>query len=306
MGLKNGTMLYLGFDSGAQPSRGDQQSKKQIAADGSIVDHRATQDANAFRPGLLSLRSQKMHWSLADMNDLDNQYTFTIKRHDKPMCARVSLDRASCNSFQQFCRKSAFQTARCGILYGHLSGDDEAEKAAEKGAAVSSTPKNPKHRRISDLNVKQPSARRRNAHGNINIPTGVQFASPTPDAPFFVLFILWHFYLIFVPFSFPCATQIGPQTVLVDCIYEPPQRGNDSGFTLTCPEDHADAVDVVAKALGMRRVGFIFSHPRRKTNGEKGEDFRFTGQECITVASQQLQATNGASSSSFVAVKVRR
>ena len=168
MGLKNGTMLYLGFDSGAQPSRGDQQSKKQIAADGSIVDHRATQDANAFRPGLLSLRSQKMHWSLADMNDLDNQYTFTIKRHDKPMCARVSLDRASCNSFQQFCRKSAFQTARCGILYGHLSGGDEAKKAAEKGAAVSSTPKNPKHRRISDLNVKQPSARRRNAHGNIN------------------------------------------------------------------------------------------------------------------------------------------
>jgi len=241
---------------------------KQIAADGSIVERQTSDDSTAFRPGLLSLRAQKMQWSLADMNELDKQYTFKIKRHDNPSCARVSLDRASCNNFQQYCRKSSFETARCGLLYGRYADPSEADdgNAAGGGAsgvpsssaalATSTIPQNPKHRKLSDLDEKQDTR--------------------------------------------------GPRTALVDSIYEPPQRANGAGFTVLDPDGgQMKAADAAAKALGMQRVGFIFSHPPRKTNGRhSGEEFRFTGFECIEVAAQQLQATNGELRAPFVAVKV--
>ena len=251
---------------GGAKKGGSSGGAKQIAADGSIVERQTVEDSAAFRPGLLSLRAQKMHWSLADMNELDGQYTFTIKRHAEPSCARVSLDRASCNNFQQYCRKSLFETARCGILYGRYDNQSDERVALEVRGdppsakanvlARNGSSKNPKHRSLSDLDVNNVAPR--------------------------------------------------PRIALVDSIYEPPQRINSSGFAeINTQSSQVMAVDAAAEALGMKRVGFIFSHPPRKTNGRhSGEDFRFTGFECIEAASQQLEATNGDIHAPFVTVKV--
>ncbi|EGG21275.1 nuclear protein localization 4 [Cavenderia fasciculata] len=52
-------------------------------------------------------------------------------------------------------------------------------------------------------------------------------------------------------------------SVVVECIYEPPQKGNKTNFTLL-EDKFIDKVESMASMLGLTRVGWIFSHPSRK------------------------------------------
>ncbi|OQR86917.1 NPL4-like protein [Achlya hypogyna] len=85
-------------------------------------------------------------------------------------------------------------------------------------------------------------------------------------------------------------------TVVVECIYEPPQTGDPYGFEVH-DDPHADKVDAVAAALGWTKVGWIFSHPPRED-----ETFHFSSREILLAAQLQLDA--GGPKTPFVTVKV--
>jgi len=85
--------------------------------------------------------------------------------------------------------------------------------------------------------------------------------------------------------------------VRVEAIYEPPQDGHAQGVTLL-DDALASGVDAVANALGLKRVGCIFSHPPREAG------FVFSGAEVIRSAELQLDCANGVEETPFVSVRV--
>ena len=90
--LKHCDILYIKFNTEeatksilaqAAPSQ-----RKSIAEDGSIVSKNTTKgEANAVRPGLMSLRSRKLHWTMDELMQLEANYTFKIQRQ-KNLCWR--------------------------------------------------------------------------------------------------------------------------------------------------------------------------------------------------------------------------
>ena len=121
--LKHGDILYIKFNTEqatksilaqAAPSQ-----RKSIAEDGSIVSKNTTKgEANAVRPGLMSLRSRKLHWTMDELMQLEANYTFKIQRQKKAICAGVSLDTNMCQDFQGFCAQLQYKQYRGAWLYG--------------------------------------------------------------------------------------------------------------------------------------------------------------------------------------------
>lgn len=54
----------------------------------------------------------KMKWTLADFNEMNEQFTFRLAKPEKGVCEKVSLDSAACNSFQSYVRNFGFRSAR--------------------------------------------------------------------------------------------------------------------------------------------------------------------------------------------------
>ena len=75
-----------------------------------------------FRPGLMALRSMKMHWTLRDFNDLDSKYTFTVKGKQDVSCVGVSVMTNACDGFQKYAQSMAF-SPRVAHLYGRIADD---------------------------------------------------------------------------------------------------------------------------------------------------------------------------------------
>ena len=71
LGLRHGDLLHF------QIREEDCASElgKKIAADGTIINknHLEASRERGFRPGMMSLRSMKMHWTLTDFVELDAQ-----------------------------------------------------------------------------------------------------------------------------------------------------------------------------------------------------------------------------------------
>ena len=253
LGVKHGSMVYLtaaggsaSASSAAAGSSGTSKTKKCVDANGNLMHSAKDEGSKAFRPGALSLRAQKMHWTLTDMMELDDQYTFKIKGEKQTFCERASLDSKSCDAFQRYVRSFAFQTSRCGYMYGvYLDPKSEEEEEEEKGGGYVRS--KPRKMVLSDL----PSASK---------------------------------------------NTLPKQSVRVEFVYEPCQIGTPSGFDLLDDEREQKA-EAIASALGYRRVGFIFSHPRRK-------DYNFSAREIIQAGQQCLEAGEGAFDSPFVIVKV--
>jgi nuclear protein localization family protein 4 len=106
---------------------------KKIQADGSIAaqTYEELSRKTGFRPGMMSLRSMKMKWTLADFMEMDNQFTFTMKRQEKGFCQKVTLDTSSCNSFQSYVAQFSYRRARMGYLYGTVGGEGDTEVKVE-------------------------------------------------------------------------------------------------------------------------------------------------------------------------------
>lgn len=84
--------------------------------------------------------------------------------------------------------------------------------------------------------------------------------------------------------------------VVIEAIYEPPQEGSPSGFEVL-DDPNAAKADAIADALGLQKVGWIFSHPPREE-----EHFEFSSREVMLAA--QLQMDAGGAGTPFVTLKV--
>lgn len=73
--------------------------------------------------------------------------------------------------------------------------------------------------------------------------------------------------------------------VMVDFIYEPPQQGLEDNILLLRNPEEEKVVDTIASALGMRKVGFIFT----QTVGAQSDDFTLTGSEVRLAAELQTE-----------------
>jgi hypothetical protein len=95
--------------------------------------------------------------------------------------------------------------------------------------------------------------------------------------------------------------RVTPKGTRVDAIYEPPQVGSDTGFRLAAEDPWLEAADAVAAALGMERVGLVFSHPRRDGDDAK---LPMSGVE-LSTAARAHAAAPPKSDKGFVIVTIR-
>ena len=105
--------------------------RRVIDKDGTIKlvqsDTPAEADDRGFRKGMLPLRDMKMHWTLNEFVELDNRYTFNIKRQPEAFSKGVTLDAPSVGDFQTYLRRFNFTRSRCGFLYGKFLEDNTVQ-----------------------------------------------------------------------------------------------------------------------------------------------------------------------------------
>ena len=121
-----------------------------------------TRDSKAFRPGLTSLRAQKLHWTLTEMDELDSNYTFKVKGSKQKHTASVTMDSKTLESFQNACRVTSFKKPRVAYLYGKFldteaAVEEKARIAQEKAKASTSKTygQTKKKMNLSDLDMEE-------------------------------------------------------------------------------------------------------------------------------------------------------
>ena len=109
--------------------------KRIIDKDGQIKlvpsnEVRKTGDDKGFRRGMMPLRDIKMAWTLNEFVAMDSQFVFKMKRQDKSICSKVSLDNPSIANFQSYLQRFQFARKRFALLYGRYeeSDDDSGQK----------------------------------------------------------------------------------------------------------------------------------------------------------------------------------
>lgn len=87
--------------------------------------------------------------------------------------------------------------------------------------------------------------------------------------------------------------------VIVETMYEPPQNyDSKNGEMISLDDPKEESVQMIAEALGLVKVGWIFGHPPR----EKG--FTFSTAEVLMASELQLEAADGVNKTPFVTIKV--
>lgn len=144
--ITHGDMLFLDIPKDAAVAHGKGGNISRKVVDGKIVnqtyDDRSRKEG--FRPGLMSLRSMKMKWTLRDFQELNAKYTFAMKGNQPRKCAGVSCYTEACNTYLRHARSRAF-APRVAHLYGKRSDDKktiqvevfyEPPQSVESGLAV--------------------------------------------------------------------------------------------------------------------------------------------------------------------------
>jgi nuclear protein localization family protein 4 len=129
-GLENGAMLYLAVDETEMGVHENAvKTTRLITKEGNIVaqDYHSTSAVAGFRPGMLPLRSMKMHWTLNEFTALNDQFEYKVKRQEEAFCKKVSLDTASLTDFQQYMWSFDYRKMRIGYLYGYFTEDNNAK-----------------------------------------------------------------------------------------------------------------------------------------------------------------------------------
>lgn len=133
-GLENGSMLYVTVnaektvfrigsnDNNNSTGLGSGPKKttvsRQITRDGTLVTSENQSDPDGFRPGMMSLRSMKKHWTLTEFVELDNKFVHKLKQQEEAICKGVSLDTRTIAEFQSFMRTLDYRRIRIAYLYG--------------------------------------------------------------------------------------------------------------------------------------------------------------------------------------------
>jgi len=129
--LPNGAMLYTFVDpnSPAPGSEAQKATKKTITKEGNleVQSYEQSVAGQAFRPGMLPLRSMKKHWTLAEFQEMDSAFQFKIKGGGESFCKAVKLENSEANSFQSYLRDREFRQCRMGYLYGRVAEGEEVE-----------------------------------------------------------------------------------------------------------------------------------------------------------------------------------
>ncbi|CAM9492145.1 unnamed protein product [Discosporangium mesarthrocarpum] len=128
LGLSHGDMVHLHLDESMQGMAHEEAAgPKKINADGTIVQQsfEDISKKSGFRPGMMSLRSMKMKWTLSDFTEMNDSFTFRMKKPEKAVCQKVSLVTSACNSFQSYVRQFGFHRSRMGYLYGSFEEDNK-------------------------------------------------------------------------------------------------------------------------------------------------------------------------------------
>lgn len=253
LGLKHGDMIFIDASGASKTELLSSKSSKTIDANGNLIAAKQETVNGAFRPGLQALRTQKLHWTLTDMVEFDNKYTFEVKGEHLSFCSSVSCDQNSLDSFQQYLQNFAFGRKRCAYLYGkfvndnEIVGSEEYKKKKEENDGYKKSKNNQSVKRkmkLSDLDALTKN-------------------------------------------------DLKPkQGVLVEAIYEPLQENNENEFILL-EDPREDKVEIIAKGLGLEKVGFLFSHPPGR------DGYTFSTHEIINSGEQALEATDGKRDSAF-------
>lgn len=126
-GLENGAMLYVTVNEEKTVFRMDQGSSgvaREVTKDGTIITKENQVDPGGFRPGMMSLRSMKKHWTLTEFVELDNKFVHKLRQQEEAVCKQVSLDAACIGEFQAFMRTLDYRRIRIAHLYGSFKPDN--------------------------------------------------------------------------------------------------------------------------------------------------------------------------------------
>jgi len=151
-GIKHGDMLYITVNeekTGIHEAAAS--SLKKITKDGTIVaqgiliyslvimlltlltlfiDYSSIASSNGFRPGMMPLRSMKMHWTLNEFVELDSQFQYKISKQptgQPGFCSKVAVDAKSLESFINYLYTFDFRCMRIGYLYGTVDKNNEVQ-----------------------------------------------------------------------------------------------------------------------------------------------------------------------------------
>lgn len=221
--------------------------------------HAEVAGQNGFRPGMRSLRSMKMHWTLTDFVELDSQvlalcmggcvtttrwvacpplsgplhrpptpqttqqFEYKIKAQKEPWCTKANMEAGCGQDFQAYMRRLNFEQCRMGYLYGAIDEKNEVRCGAVTQCGVMT----------------------------------VAFASLLGDGTGRLERIgpLFQFHRHTLPNSSHNLTTSTPHAsqVRVEALYEPPQEGTHEGFELL-EDPRAERVEELAAALQLKKV----------------------------------------------------
>ena len=123
--LANGDMIYAMVDETKTVFR-DTTVSKVIQKDGTIVEQETTNDGKGFRHGMPALRDMKMHWTLNEFVEMDEQFVYKFKKTDKAYCTMATLEKSAIEDFQNYMMSYDYRKMRVGYLYGSFSDDKDA------------------------------------------------------------------------------------------------------------------------------------------------------------------------------------
>jgi len=259
LGLKHGDMIYVDAVSAISSASGpvavvSETAPKAIDAHGNLVASEKPKDDAAFRPGLQSLRSQKLHWTMTDFVEYDNKYTFEIKGEQLSFCSSASLDAGTCNSFQSYLHNYGFNTYRCGYLYGTFVRADLIEGSVEYNESKA----NPETKVADDSKPKKYGQTKRNMKLS----------------------------------DLDMKKEVAPRTgVVVHSIYEPLQQFTGD-FIQLLEDPKEEIVEKIASDLGLQKVGVIFSHPPgREGYHFSAQEILFAGDQALEATQGKLDSS---------------
>ncbi len=132
LNLKHGDLIYLNVDENKTNVTSKSTGGKTITKDGNIIAKEFTDVARdtGFRPGMLPLRSMKMHWTLNEFVELDDQFTFNfekMKERRQGHCTNAKCPTDVFTDFTNYVYNFNFERTRIGLIYGKFGEKNDVK-----------------------------------------------------------------------------------------------------------------------------------------------------------------------------------
>jgi nuclear protein localization protein 4 homolog len=130
LNFANGQILYMKVDEEkTNVSSMRAASGSRITKEGNIVaqEYENVVARDGFRPGMMPLRSMKNQWTLNDLVELDEQFTFNftkMKKKREAFCKKATMNTEAIADLIRYMYNFDYQKIRVGYLYGKVNTDD--------------------------------------------------------------------------------------------------------------------------------------------------------------------------------------